>query len=178
MKKTMTRYLLAGLAIAFFFYLNTAAADEAAAFAVFDEMNSIDIETARLALKKGNAELVKSLAQMIVDDHEPIREKARRIAETSGLKPAVAGSGEPAVLARLKEQTGAAFDKAYIDHELPFSKNFIAKLREEIIPAITSAELKTYLQSLVPKFEEHLMHIEHSAMRLQMGSHEMVMEHK
>lgn len=176
MKKIIFRNLSVGCIIIFALYLNSAGADEAAAFAAFDEMNTTDIETARLAMKNGNAELVKSLAQMIVEDHEPVRQKARQIAAVAGLKPSVSTASESDVLAKLQSQTGAAFDRAYIDHELPFSKNFISKLRAEIIPAVSNAKLKAYLESLVPKFEEHLMHIEHSAMRLQMAANAMPIE--
>lgn len=71
-------------------------------------------------------------------------------------------------LESLKSVTGSAFDKAYMAHELPFSKDFIRRLKEEILPAVTHEELKIFLQGLIPKFEEHLMHIEHTAMQLEM----------
>lgn len=149
--------------------VDTAAAysDEAAAFSAFYEMNAIDIESAKLAILRGHSVSVRNLGKMIVDDHVPIQEDARRIAKNLGLKLSTQGRN-PAyakTLERLKSPSGTSFDKAYMAYELPFSKNFIHKLKEEILPAVTHDELKKFLQALIPKFEEHLMHIEHTAMQ-------------
>lgn len=149
---------------------NTAAAysDETAAFLAFDEMNALDIESAKLAIRRGHTIGVRNLGKMIVDDHEPIQEEARRIANNLGLKLSMQGRNPvyAKTIERLKSSSGASFDKAYMAYELPFSKNFIRKLKEEILPAVTHDELKIFLQTLIPKFEEHLMHIEHTAMHI------------
>lgn len=164
----------------FLFNASVTLADETAALAAFNEINAFDIETARIAAQKGASQGVRDLGQMIVVDHDHIQKEVSRIADELGLMPPVQGSNAEYAntLKSLKSTSGPAFDKAYMEHELPFSKDFIRKLKEEIIPAVTHEKLKVYLQDLVLKFEEHLMHIKHTAMQLEMGSQGEAMHEK
>jgi putative membrane protein len=147
---------------------NVARADDTSAFARFDHLNSMDLETARLAKQKGHSDGVMQLAEMIIHDHGAIQNESRRIAKKAGLKwPTPDANSElKTVIDKLKTKTGTAFDKAYLDHALPFSKAFIDALKTEIIPSVRNVELKSYLAGIAPRFEEHLKHIEHAAMQV------------
>ena len=61
-------------------------------------------------------------------------------------------------LAHLKALTGAAFDKAYIDHEVAYHQQVIDALDKTLIPGATNAELRALLIKVRPAFVAHLEH--------------------
>ena len=71
-------------------------------------------------------------------------------------------------LAQLKALTGAAFDKAYIDHEVAYHQQVIDALDKTLIPGATNGELKALLVKVRPAFVAHLEH----AKRLQVSAGE------
>ena len=60
-----------------------------------------------------------------------------------------------AALARLD---GAAFDKAYIDHEVAYHEAVLSTLDKTLIPSAQNAELKALLVKVRPAFVAHLEH--------------------
>ena len=61
-------------------------------------------------------------------------------------------------LAHLKTLKGAAFDKAYVDHEVAYHQQVIDALDKTLIPGATNAELKALLIKVRPAFVAHLEH--------------------
>ena len=61
-------------------------------------------------------------------------------------------------LAALKKLSGAAFDKAYIDHEVAYHEAVISALDKTLIPSAQNAELKALLVKVRPAFVAHLDH--------------------
>ena len=61
-------------------------------------------------------------------------------------------------LAHLKTLTGAAFDKAYVDHEVAYHQQVIDALDKTLIPGATNGELKALLTKVRPAFVAHLEH--------------------
>ena len=59
-------------------------------------------------------------------------------------------------LAKLKGLSGAAFDKAYIDHEVAYHEAVISAMDKTLIPSAQNAELKALLVKVRPAFEAHL----------------------
>jgi len=55
-------------------------------------------------------------------------------------------------LAHLKTLKGAAFDKAYIDHEVAYHQQVIDALDKTLIPGATNGELKALLVKVRPAF--------------------------
>jgi putative membrane protein len=66
--------------------------------------------------------------------------------------------GGTANLVTLKQLEGAAFDKAYVDHEVAYHQAVIAAIRGTLIPGATNAELKALLVKVSPAFDAHLEH--------------------
>jgi len=64
-------------------------------------------------------------------------------------------------VAKLKTLKGAAFDKAYVDHEVVYHQSVIDALDKTLVPDATNAELKALLQKSRPAFVEHLEHAKH-----------------
>jgi putative membrane protein len=61
-------------------------------------------------------------------------------------------------LAALKKLSGAAFDQAYIDHEVAFHQAVLDALDKTLIPSAQNAELKALLVKVRPAFVAHLEH--------------------
>ena len=61
-------------------------------------------------------------------------------------------------VATLKSLTGAAFDKAYIDHEVAYHQAVLDALDKTLIPGASNAELKALLVKVRPAFVAHLEH--------------------
>ena len=64
-------------------------------------------------------------------------------------------------LAHLKTLKGAAFDKAYVDHEVTYHQQVIDALDKTLIPGATNEELKALLIKVRPAFVAHLEHAKH-----------------
>jgi putative membrane protein len=56
----------------------------------------------------------------------------------------------------LKTLSGAAFDKAYIDHEVAYHEAVLNALDKTLIPSAKNAELKALLVKVRPAFVAHL----------------------
>ena len=61
-------------------------------------------------------------------------------------------------LAHLKTLKGAAFDKAYIDHEVAYHQQVLDAVDKTLIPSATNADLKALLVKVRPAFVAHLEH--------------------
>ena len=58
----------------------------------------------------------------------------------------------------LKTLKGAAFDKAYVDHEVVYHQAVIDAIDKTLIPSAQNAELKALLVKVRPAFVAHLDH--------------------
>jgi putative membrane protein len=58
----------------------------------------------------------------------------------------------------LKQLTGAAFDKAYVDHEVAYHQQVLDAVDKTLIPNAKNDELKALLIKVRPAFIAHLEH--------------------
>ena len=130
-------------------------------FALFDEANTADIWTARLAMSRSRSADVRELASMVIADHEGVQHAARELAKK--LRVTVTPPAQDDSAARLAEtiqalsaRTGADFDRAYLAHELAFHRAAIDAVRGTLLPAAGDAELKALLTNVLGGFEHHL----------------------
>ena len=54
--------------------------------------------------------------------------------------------------------SGAAFDKAYVDHEVAYHQQVLDAVDKTLIPSAQNAELKALLVKVRPAFVAHLEH--------------------
>ena len=93
--------------------------------------HQIDIARGKLALKKTKNAEVKQFAQQMVDDHTAGLNEALALVKRLGVTPeknATSKSlqdGANKATARLKKESGAKFDKDYIDTEVDYHKAVI-----------------------------------------------------
>ena len=129
--------------------------------ALFDEANTTDIWVARLALGRAQSAGVRKLAEVVIADHEGVQQLARELAKK--LKVAAtpptndtSAAALAAAIQQLQGKSGAAFDRAYLSHELTFHRTAIEVVRGTLLPAATHAELKALLADMLRGFEHHL----------------------
>jgi putative membrane protein len=59
---------------------------------------------------------------------------------------------------KLKGLSGAAFDKAYIDHEVAYHEQVLDAIDKTLVPNAQNAELKALIVKVRPAFVAHLEH--------------------
>jgi putative membrane protein len=129
--------------------------------AIFDQANTADIETGNLAAMKGASPDVKNLGKMFAEGHTTVRQQGRDLAKKLGITPVLPkgdqGSAQAkAALSALNTTSGAAFDKAYLDHEIAFHQAVIDAVTKTLLPATQNPELKKFIESVAPAFVGHL----------------------
>jgi len=126
--------------------------------------NQVDIDAGKLAVAHSSHEKVKAFAQLMITDHTGVNTAATELVkrlkvtpqESSTSKALRAGGDQN--LAHLKTLTGAAFDRAYIDHEYAYHQQVIDALDKTLIPGAANAELKALLIKVRPAFVAHRDH--------------------
>jgi putative membrane protein len=118
-----------------------------------------------------NAE-VKKFAQLMVTDHTSVNKQAVDLAtrlkvtpEDNDTSKSLKEGGDKNI-ATLKGLKGAAFDKAYVDHEVAYHQAVIDAIDKTLIPNAKNADLKALLVKVRPAFMTHLEHAKHLAASL------------
>ena len=135
--------------------------------------NQVDIDAGRLAqITSTNAD-VKAFGRMMVDQHTGVNKSATELVTRLKVTPQdnptsqSLKSGGDANVAQLKKLTGAAFDKAYIDHEVAYHQAVLDAVDKTLIPGAKNDELKALLVKVRPAFVAHLAHARELAKHLQ-----------
>ena len=129
--------------------------------------NQVDVDAGRLAQSRSTNPEVKKFAQQMVTDHTGVNQQAVALATKLKVTPedndtsrALKAGGEKNVTA-LKGMKGAAFDKAYIDHEVAYHQQVLDAIDKTLVPGAQNAELKALLVKVRPAFVAHLEHAQH-----------------
>ena len=126
--------------------------------------NQVDIDAGQLAKAKGHSKDVREFAQRMVTDHTAVNKSATELVQklhvTPEPNPTSQGlqQGGDQNLATLRKLEGAAFDQAYIDHEVAYHEQVLSALDKTLIPSAQNAELKALLVKVRPAFVAHLEH--------------------
>src|SRR5215204_3627910 len=111
-----------------------------------------------------SAKTVKAFAQTMITDHSGVNKQAVALATKLNVAPEdndvsrQLKSGADASDANLNGLSGAAFDKAYIDHEVTYHQAVLDALDKTLIPTSQNAELKGLLEKVRPAIVAHLDH--------------------
>ena len=124
--------------------------------------NWIDSAAGAAAAKKTANPEVKDFARTMVRDHGAANKLATDLAAKLTLTPqdndqsrALQG-GHDQSQAELSGLTGAAFDRAYIDHEVAYHQAVLNALDTILIPQADNPELKALLEQIRPNIAQHL----------------------
>jgi len=126
--------------------------------------NQVDIDAGKLAESKGSSGDVKAFAKQMITDHSGVNKQAVALvtklkvtpednATTKSLK---AGGADN--VKSLEKLSGAAFDRAYIDHEVVYHDQVLDAIDKTLIPSAQNAELKALLVAVRPAFVAHRDH--------------------
>jgi len=126
--------------------------------------NQIDINQAKLALKRTSNAQVKEFAQQMISDHTSLEKSVNDLAKKLGVTPDDSPTSK-----QLKQQAadetkkltslhGDAFDKEYVSHEVAFHQAVIDAAKNTLIPNAKNAELKSAVEAAAPLLQGHLEH--------------------
>ena len=134
--------------------------------------NQVDIDAGKLAAASTKNAEVRKFAQLMVTDHTGVNKQAVDLATRLKVTPEdndtsrSLKSGGDTNVADLKKLSGAAFDKAYVDHEVAYHQAVLDAVDKTLIPNAKNAELKALLVKVRPAFVAHLEHAKHLAASL------------
>jgi len=126
--------------------------------------NSIDVEAGKLAKSRTKNKEVAKFAQQMITDHTSVNQQAGALAKKLGVKPEDSDTskslkaGAADNIKNLKGLKGAAFDKAYVDHEVAYHQAVLDAVDKTLIPSAQNAELKALIVKVRPAFVAHLEH--------------------
>lgn len=129
--------------------------------------NQVDVDAGKLAERRGHGKDVKQFAKLMVTDHTAVNKQASDLVHKLKVKPepndtsASLQKGGDENLANLKKLKGAAFDKAYVDHEVTYHQAVLDALDKTLIPSAQNAQLKALLEKVRPAIAMHLEHAQH-----------------
>ncbi len=137
-----------------------ASLDDATIVAIFDAANTADIETGQLAAERGQSPEVREYGAMIARDHAAVRQMGRDLAKKLGVTPTppandAAPAAHATAMRELRAARGAAFDLAFLRHEVAFHQSVIDAINSTLLPAIQNAELRELVTKVAPAFEAH-----------------------
>jgi putative membrane protein len=129
--------------------------------------NQVDIDAGKLAASTSTNAEVKKFGQLMVTDHTSVNKQAVDLAtrlkvtpEDNDTSKSLKEGGDKNI-ATLKGLKGAAFDKAYVDHEVAYHQAVIDAIDKTLIPNAKNADLKALLVKVRPAFMTHLEHAKH-----------------
>jgi putative membrane protein len=126
--------------------------------------NQVDIDAGKLAKATSKTKEIQDFAERMIVDHGGVLKSAGDLVKKLGVKPESNATSQSLQkggddnLAALKKLNGAAFDKAYIDHEVAYHEAVLDAVDKTLIPSASNAELKALLVKVRPAFVAHLEH--------------------
>jgi putative membrane protein len=126
--------------------------------------NQVDIDAGKLAESKGSNAEVKAFGKQMVTDHSGVNKQAvalvTRLKVTPEDNPTSKSlkAGGADNLRNLEKLSGAAFNKAYVYHEVAYHQAVLDAVDKTLIPSAQNAELKALLVAVRPAFVAHLEH--------------------
>ncbi|HVZ49947.1 MAG TPA: DUF4142 domain-containing protein [Gemmatimonadaceae bacterium] len=138
------------------------AISEAAIVGIFDAANGWDIATGTLASTKASRGEVRDFGTMLAQVHTSVQQQARVLAGKLGVTPTPVARDFPlardyaATMKKLGGLSGVAFDRAFLEHEVAYHKAVIDAVTKQFLPAITTPDLKAFVEKVAPAFDAHM----------------------
>ena len=148
-------------------YLHGQALDDAQIAAIVVTANQVDIEAGELARKAASNGEVRKFAERMVVDHTGVNKSAGELAAKLNVTPRDSDTsralktGGDQNLAKLRTLKGAAFDKAYVEHEVAYHAQVLEAIDKTLVPNAQNAELKALIVKVRPAIAAHLEHARH-----------------
>lgn len=126
----------------------------------------MEVQMGQLAEQKGQSQDVKNLGQMLVKDHTMANQKLQQIAQQKGitLEPGIDQKHQHQ-LDKFQSQSGAEFDKAFVQNAVKDHKKDIAEF-ERAEKTVQDPELKSFISETLPTLRNHLQMAQSAARTL------------
>lgn len=122
-----------------------------------------EVELGKLAQEKASDQRVKDFAQMMINDHQKANDELMAIATRHHITlPPVISKDQADKQRKLREKSGADFDKEYIDLMVK-DHNKVMSLFEDAASDLQNTELKGFASKTLPVLRKH--HEQASAIR-------------
>lgn len=124
--------------------------------------NSADSTHGSQAIRKATAPDVKAFGRKTVADHTALNKKATALAKKLNLTPAPSDLSTDLqkkandTTQDLQGKSGADFDKAYVDEEVPYHETLVNVVEQQLIPNAQNPELKQLLEEERAGAQQHL----------------------
>jgi putative membrane protein len=118
------------------------------------------VDSGRLAEKKGGSASIRNYAHLMVTSHIPVTEALTAILQQKDVTPSntLLHGAYDAMLSSLKADHGAAFDRDYVNGQLEYQKENAALFRQEIENG-SDPVLRQFARETLPKIEDHLQRV-------------------
>ena len=116
-----------------------------------------EVAAARIALSKAQSSDVKTFAQQMVKDHGDALPKVQAVAQQKGVAlPTEPDAKHKAMAAKLEKQSGAAFDKMYMENAGTKDHKMVLSTLQSDSRKIKDPDVKTLADAHTPVVEQHL----------------------
>jgi putative membrane protein len=115
------------------------------------------VDSGRLAEKKGGSAAIRNYAHLMVTSHIPVVDALNAILQRKSVTPSntLLHGAYNAMISTLKADRGAAFDRDYVNGQVEYQKGNAALFQQEIQSG-SDPDLKQFARQTLPKIEDHL----------------------
>jgi putative membrane protein len=138
-----------------------AALTDANIAAILDAANAADSAAGKIASTKGTRADIKDFGRMMMRDHHALRKQGQDLVKKLNVTPALPAGDTSQTAAQHWQDSlnampkGAAWDKAYIDHEVSYHQA-VLQTAQTAQGAAQNAELKDLITKAAPNIQAHL----------------------
>ena len=119
----------------------------------------MEVQLGELAKQKAGSEMAKDVGEMMVKDHTKANQELKSLAAKKGVQlPAALDSQHQGMVDKVSTQSGAGFDKAYLDVLDTAHKKDIA-LFEKASKNAKDPEVKAFAEKTLPVLKTHHEHV-------------------
>jgi len=122
------------------------------------------IDSGRLAETKGTSSAIRDYAHLMVTSHGPVVDALNLILRRKNITPSntLLHGAYDAMIATLKSDSAAAFDRDYVNGQVEYQKGNAALFEQEIQNG-ADPDLKEFARQTLPKIVDHLQRAEELA---------------
>jgi putative membrane protein len=115
------------------------------------------VDSGRIAERKGTNMAIRNYAHLMVTTHIPVVHALNVILRNKSITPSntLLHGAYDGMLAELKADRGAAFDRAYVNGQVEYQKGNAALFEQEIENG-NDPDLKEFARKTLPKIVDHL----------------------
>ena len=119
------------------------------------------VDSGRLAEKKGTSAAIRSYADLMVTTHIPVVDALNVILKKRNITPSstLLHGAYDSMMSTLEADHGAAFDRNYVIGQVEYQKGNVALFEQEIQNG-TDPDLKQFARQTLPKIVDHLQRAE------------------